>query len=111
MATAYNPQVVAAYYTQQGLPAPSFEVEHIPGRKYRLDICFPDHKVGVECQGGIYKRMPSHSSASGIVRDMEKNNLGLLHGWRVLKLLPEQVMELDTVRMLATLLGIRLKNV
>ena len=94
----YNHKVVSAYFREMGLPAPEFELMYIPGRKFRLDVAWPDARVGIECQGGIWIR-GAHGRGSGIKRDMEKNNLGILAGWRVLQVPPEKLCLLETARM------------
>jgi very-short-patch-repair endonuclease len=59
-------------------------------RKYRLDLAFPKQKVGIEINGGIWHGK-AHSSPLMILRDMEKGNLLILSGWRVLRYTPAQV--------------------
>ncbi len=70
-----------------GIPAPIVELRHIPGRRFRLDYAWPDHRIGLEVQGGIWTR-GKHSRGAGQKIDMEKNNLGILHGWRVFQCVP-----------------------
>jgi len=107
----YNPKLVSMYYKQMGLPLPVFEHQHIPGRQFRLDIAFPDYKLGIEVQGGVYKNYRNgHTSISGILRDMEKNNLGILAGWRVFIITPEEVCMMHTVKALKTMIHLYDKN-
>lgn len=69
-----------------GLPTPEREVLVVPGRKFRVDLAWPDQKVCCEVQGGIFaKERTGHSSGVGIQRDAEKANLIVLAGWRLLK--------------------------
>lgn len=79
-----------------GLPRPEREVQLIPKRRFKWDFVWEDERLAVEIQGGLHgtgapcrvckQRKPSgHTSAEGIQRDMEKNNLALLHGWVVLQ--------------------------
>jgi hypothetical protein len=70
-----------------GIPAPVVEFRHIPGRRFRLDYAWPDHRIGLEVQGGIWTR-GKHSRGAGQKIDMEKNNLGILNGWRVFQCVP-----------------------
>lgn len=79
-----------------GIPRPKGEVQHIPGRKFALDYAWPDAKLGVEVEGGVYTGK-AHGSISGILRDMEKNNLSILVGWRVLRFTPSQLCQPSTV--------------
>ena len=107
----YSTQVVETYYVSQGLPRPEFELEYIPNRKFRLDIAFVASKTGLEVQGGIFMRgRTGHTSIKGMKRDMEKHNLTLLNGWRVLHVLPQEVCMLDTVKMIKKLLGDTLRK-
>lgn len=62
-------------------PLPEREVLFHPTRKWRMDLAWPDLKVAVEYQGGIFSRQASHSSAANIMRDQEKANEAQLHGW------------------------------
>lgn len=88
---SYSPALVAAWCASQGLPEPRFEVPHIPGRRFRLDIAWPEARVGIEVQGGIWTRA-AHSTGTGIRRDIEKRNLGLCLGWRVLECEPRDLL-------------------
>lgn len=101
----YKPDIVTAYFVECGLPAPVYEYRHIPGRKYRLDVAFPAHKVGVEVQGGLWIKA-AHSTGAGIKRDMEKRNLGILNGWRVLEVEPKDLCSQEIVQALKQLLGV-----
>lgn len=58
------------------------EFRFIPERRFRLDFAFPDKKIGVEIEGDLW-RLSGHTSGKGILRDIEKNNLAHLNGWRI----------------------------
>lgn len=103
----YKPEIVSAYYVSEGLPKPVFEYQHIPERRFRLDIAFPQHKVGVEVQGGIWMPVSGHKSGVHLKRDYTKNNLGLLNGWRVLQIEPKDVTMLSTVEMIKKLIALQ----
>lgn len=72
-------------------------------RKYRLDLAFVREKVGIEINGGIWHGN-AHSSPLMILRDMEKSNLLVLSGWRVLRFAPAQVNNGDALAGLKRLL-------
>jgi very-short-patch-repair endonuclease len=77
-----------------GLPEPVAEYTFHPIRRFRWDFCWPEHKVAVEVQGGLWARgqaKAAHAMPIGILRDYEKNNLGQEHGWSVLFFTPEQL--------------------
>jgi hypothetical protein len=96
----YDKKIVSAYYTQQGLPRPEFEVRFHPTRKFLWDIAWTKEKVAIEVQGGIYWKGTGHNSISGLKRDYEKHNLAVMDGWKILYVLPEDVCMLDTIRMI-----------
>lgn len=54
-------------------------------RAYRLDYALPDLKLGIEYEGSIHKTNGDHRSAKGVQRDIEKGNLAIQEGWRVLR--------------------------
>src|SRR5665647_3786388 len=35
-----------------GLPVPEREYRFHPVRRFRFDLCYPGHKLGIECDGG-----------------------------------------------------------
>ena len=65
-----------------GLPTPEREYRFAPPRRYRADFAYPEKKILVEVQGGIYTR-GAHSRGVGLERDYEKLNLAQLNGFRV----------------------------
>lgn len=103
MRNGYNPKVVTAYFKDCGLPEPLYEIRHIPKRKFRLDIGWPHTKVGIEVQGGLWIS-GKHARGSGVKKDMEKRNLQLLNGWKVLEVEPKDLCIQETVAMVLTLM-------
>lgn len=75
------------------------------GRKWRIDFAWPDVKVGVEIEGGVYRpgggtALGGHNSATGFQKDIEKYNSANDLGWRIyrftgvdLRQRPTQVIE------------------
>lgn len=70
-----------------GLPAPKREVP-FPGlcgtRKWRFDLAWPNARVAVEYQGGVFHRAASHSSIGGLLRDYEKFTEASISGWTLI---------------------------
>lgn len=67
-----------------GLPAPVEQFRAIPGRQFTWDYAWPDRKLLLEVQGGVWNG-GKHGRGSGILRDQEKLNLATIHGWRILQ--------------------------
>lgn len=67
-----------------GLPAPTPEYQFHPVRKWRLDFAWPEHKLAVEIEGGIWDT-GGHNRAIGFLQDIEKYNALTEAGWRLLR--------------------------
>lgn len=89
----------------KGLPKPQTEFLAIPGRKYRWDAAWlnldgPNWQgmgLLVEIQGSIWKK-GAHNTGTGMLRDMEKNALAVLAGWRVLYVAEEHITSGQAIR-------------
>jgi very-short-patch-repair endonuclease len=55
-----------------------------PPRRWRFDFAFPDQKVGIECEGGIWSG-GRHVRGAGFEKDAEKYNQAALDGWTLLR--------------------------
>lgn len=71
----------------------------IPGRKFRLDIAFPHHKLCLEFDGWQW-----HGKyLEDFKKDRERQNLLTIHGWRILRFTATDVRQnlmttLDTIQ-------------
>jgi hypothetical protein len=66
-----------------------FEREYfaVKGRRFRFDFAIPSANLLIDVQGGTYAPgKMGHTSGSGMAKDMEKYNLAVLQGWRVILL-------------------------
>jgi len=82
-----------------GLPAPEAEHRFHSARKWRLDWAWPEQKIALEQEGGIWIQ-GRHSRGAGMVKDFEKYNTAAAMGWRVLKATPAQIASGDILPML-----------
>lgn len=94
-----------------GLPTPEREAMVIPGRRYRSDFAWPAQRVVLEVEGGIFAQRnrggtSGHSSAAGILRDIEKSNLYTIHGWRLIRAAAPHVRNGEALGWICDALGI-----
>ena len=87
------------------LPRPVPEFRFHPVRMWRLDYAWPEAKLGLEVEGGVWT-MGKHGRGSGIVKDMEKSNALACLGWRLLRVTPSQLATMETATMIQTALGV-----
>lgn len=87
------------------LPEPEREYRFHPDRKFRADFAYPADRLLIEVEGGIHRR-GGHSSPAGITRDVEKYNLAMLSGYRVLRCTGEHVKNGQCVLWIREALGL-----
>ena len=80
----------------RGLRTPVAEYKFHDVRKFRLDYAWPEQKVGLEVDGGIWTG-GAHGRGTGITRDQEKTNLAAGLGWRILRCTPSNLMSDETL--------------
>lgn len=73
-----------------GLPAPTPEFKFHETRKWRVDYAWPEIKLAVEIEGGVFMA-GRHSRGAGFRNDLEKYNTLTIMGWSLLRFLPEQI--------------------
>ena len=66
------------------LPAPQREFRFHPERRWRFDFAWPDRKVAMEVEGGVWSG-GRHTRGAGFEGDCEKYNIAVLAGWKVLR--------------------------
>lgn len=71
-------------------PVPVTEHVFHPFRKWRLDLAWPDLKIGIEVDGAVYAG-GRHTRGKGFEGDCEKINQAQLLGWRVFRYSTGQV--------------------
>jgi hypothetical protein len=73
-----------------GLPAPKHEQMLVPGRKWRVDLCWPEWGLVMEIEGGIWTG-GRHVRPAGFKADCEKYNALAVQGYALLRILPEWI--------------------
>lgn len=94
-----------------GLPAPKPHFKFHSKRKWSVDFAWPDFKIIVEIEGGIWSRWKSgqysgtgHSHPLGILRDMEKYNAAGFLGYRVFRFAGDEVKSGEAVTFIQAVL-------
>ena len=72
------------YWKAQGLNVPAREYIFHPTRKWRIDFAWPEEKLAVEIEGGIYSH-GRHTRATGFLGDIEKYNALTELNWSLLR--------------------------
>ena len=78
---------------------PVRELRFAPPRLFRFDFAWPELKVAVEIEGGLYGKS-RHTTVGGFNKDCEKYNLAVENGWRVLRF-TEKMLKNDPVGCIA----------
>lgn len=71
-------------------PQPEEEHRFHPVRRWRFDFAWPDQKVAVEIEGGVWTG-GRHTRGKGFEGDCVKYNTAQLMGWTVLRFTTGQV--------------------
>ena len=77
-------------FIHHGCPAPVPEYKFHKTRKWRLDYAWPDKKIAMEIEGGVWIA-GRHNRAPGFIKDMEKYNQLALYGWRLFRFQPGKI--------------------
>lgn len=75
---------------ERPLPPPQTEYRFHPTRRWRFDLAWPEAKVAVELDGGVWTR-GRHVRAKGYEADLEKINAAIERGWVVLRYTPQMI--------------------
>jgi very-short-patch-repair endonuclease len=87
-----------------GLPPPEREFRFDAKRRWRLDFAWPEQRMAVEVDGGMWVR-GAHTRGRRIAQDHEKRNHLTLAGWRVLVFTGDQVKSGKAVNGIQSLLA------
>lgn len=77
-----------------------------PKRRYRFDFAWPDMKVALELDGGLFLKRGGHTSCSGKTRDCEKDFLAIQNGWYVIRWTAAMITTENCYKLRDVLLGL-----
>lgn len=94
-----TPDFFRALCAVHRLPLPDAEYRFHPTRRWRFDYAFPAQKVALEVEGGVWTR-GRHTRGAGFLKDAEKYNAAAVLGWRIIRVTPRQLCDLNTIKLL-----------
>ena len=98
-----SPSVFLALLDAHGIERPEIEYRFNPKRRWRADYAWPDYKVMLEVEGGVWTG-GRHVTGTGFLNDMEKYNEAAADGWRLIRCTPSDLLKLGTVQLIARVL-------
>jgi very-short-patch-repair endonuclease len=75
-----------------------------PERGWKFDFCWPEKKVAVECEGGIWTN-GRHTRGAGAREDMDKYNSATALGWHVFRFDAEAVKSGHAIKFVTDFFG------
>jgi very-short-patch-repair endonuclease len=88
------------------LRQPDREWRFHPTRKWAFDYAWPEQRLALEVEGGAFMRGGGrHNRGTGFRADCEKYSEGAVCGWRILRVLPEQLTTYFTIDLIARALA------
>ena len=103
MKQSMGERVLSAELKKAGLPPHEQEVRFHPVRRWRFDFAWPDQKLAVEVEGGVFSN-GRHSRGKGFTEDCVKYNQAVLLGWRVLRFTTAQITQNEAVEIIKSAL-------
>lgn len=79
-----------------------------PKRLWRFDYAFPELKIAVEVEGGVWNN-GRHTRGSGFVKDMDKYNAAAVLGWTLIRVTPKNLVKKSTVDLIQQTISNKLK--
>lgn len=70
-----------------------------PKRMWRFDYAIPEHKIAIEVEGGVWTG-GRHIRPQGFLGDIEKYNTATLMGWRVFRVMPDDLYKTATLNLI-----------
>jgi len=86
------------------LSNPEEEYRFDPSRKWRFDFAYPDKKIAIEVEGGVFQQ-GRHTRGKGFTADCEKYNRATELGWSVYRYTTQHVKNGEAIQQLNRILG------
>lgn len=90
-----------------GLPAPVREYQFVADRRWRFDLAWPERRLAVELEGGIWIR-GAHTRGRGYEKDMAKYNRAAVLGWTLIRMTPRQALRPESLELIRAALSVQI---
>lgn len=99
-----------AHCRSLGIPKPRAEVQFHSTRKWRFDYAWPQYRVALEIEGGVFTG-GRHTSGAGFVKDAEKYNYAACMGWAIIRCMPRTLCTGDTMAFIKQAIQVQIPKV
>ena len=97
--SGYNTAIVLAWIEEVGIRGTEVEHKFHPTRKWRFDFAWPDRKLYLEVDGGIWTN-GRHVRGAALKSEWEKRNTATVMGWRGLWCEPCDLCTMDMAKVI-----------
>ena len=97
--SAVQKQLLPLLISEQNLPQPIPEFRFHPTRRWLFDYAWPDQKIALEIEGGVWIG-GRHNRGAGFLKDMEKYNAAAILGWRLIRATPSMIASGEAVALI-----------
>ena len=99
-----------AHCRSLGIPEPRSEVQFHSTRKWRFDYAWPQYRVALEIEGGVFTG-GRHTSGVGFLKDAEKYNYAACMGWAIIRCMPRTLCTGETMTFIAQAIKVQTPKV
>jgi len=99
-----------AHCRSLGIPEPRAEVQFHSTRKWRFDYAWPQYRVALEIEGGVFTG-GRHTSGAGFMKDAEKYNYAACMGWAIIRCMPRTLCVAETMTYIAQAIKVQTPKV
>jgi very-short-patch-repair endonuclease len=96
-------KIFFALLKSEKIPIPEIEYKFSKERKWRADYCWINEKIILEVEGGVWVN-GRHTSSKGFLADIEKYNAAVCLGYKLIRVIPDKLLKIDTLNMIKQLL-------
>ncbi len=103
-------KIFSAACKARGIPEPVPEYRFHKVRKWRFDYAWPEYRVALEVDGGIWTG-GKHGRGAGIAKDHEKANYAAAMGWLLIRVQPKHLNLEVTAQFLKAAMAVNIPKV